>query len=93
MDVVLSVADQLFLDRFWAWAVPALPKSLPIDLPDTNLDLGVSKPAAPTSSAISNLTAHLANAWHGSRSSAVASEANWEALQGVSAWGRDHFLR
>lgn len=107
MDVILSVADDYVLDSVWAWALPALPRSLSgVDTSPAFRSAGAgssSKAASPSSSAISNLTASLASAWasrsaSGSPSEGVAERvmnatADWESLKGVSAWGRDHMLR
>jgi lathosterol oxidase len=104
MDVILSLADDYVLDSVWAWALPAIPRSASDSTIGSykSTALGASsKIASPSSSAISNLTASLANAWS-SRNSAAADSiagqvmdaaADFESLKGVSAWGRDNIIR
>ncbi|PWN32464.1 putative sterol delta 5,6-desaturase [Meira miltonrushii] len=92
MDFVLQMADDLVLDRFWAWAVPALPRSLANagsshHAVSNTIRSSKVAGARPSSSTTSNFTSHLSNAWASNATSGM------EALDGVSAWGRDHLLR
>lgn len=89
MDFILSLADDYVLDKAWAWAFPALPRSLsgvePSSASYTNARLrgASSKVASPSSSAISNLTASIASALSGRSSSAAASASENAVAQQV----------
>lgn len=85
MDVVLRIADDYVLDKAWAWALPAVPRSL------SSVDASLlsyatastsQKVASSSASTIYNLTAHLANAL-GSRSGSA--EAVNSAREGLSS--------
>lgn len=106
MDVILKFADDYVLDSVWAWALPALPRSISdssVASYRTAAGVGASsKVASPSSSAISNLTASLARSWSSTRSAATSDSvagqvmdaaADWESLKGVCAWSRDNIIR
>lgn len=109
MDVILSLADDYVLDSVWAWALPAVPRSLSgVDSSSIAHSKASgfgssSKVASPSSSALANLSASLASVL-GGRSAALSAQdsltqhvidtsAEWQSLHGASLLGRDHFLR
>lgn len=90
MDFILTLADDHILDKAWAWAFPALPRSLSgVDSSAssyTDARLGASsKVASPSSSAISNLTASIASALAGRSGAAASASENAVAHQVMDA--------